>query len=169
MLPHQLFRSITNFLSQNVIVVIDLAEVVLYFVFSDNLIVKNKWKNLIIFTKLFFEKDGFKVNYHFLSISMRRKKDLVRTVHNRREPQRHLLEKNGTVKFAMKSCKFLRNFRWNIPEKFSGISGGKIPEKFSGISWDYVFYAELGEIPHFCFLGVSYKKMETRLGLGISI
>ena len=42
MLPLQLFRNITNFLSQNVIVVIDLTEVVLYFVFLDNLIVKNK-------------------------------------------------------------------------------------------------------------------------------
>ena len=42
MLPLQLFRSITNFLSQNVIVVIDLAEVVLYYVFSENLIVMNK-------------------------------------------------------------------------------------------------------------------------------
>ena len=30
---------------------------------------------------------------------MERKKDLVRAVHNRREPQRHLFEKNGTVKF----------------------------------------------------------------------
>ena len=36
------FRSIANFLSQNVIVVFVLAEVVLYFVFSDNWIVKNK-------------------------------------------------------------------------------------------------------------------------------
>ena len=55
------------------------------------------------FYKFFFEKDGFKVNYHFSTISMQRKKDFVRAVHNRREPQRHLLEKNGTVKFAMKS------------------------------------------------------------------
>ena len=29
---------------------------------------------------------------------------------------------------------FLRNFRRNIPEKFSGISWGEIPEKFPGIS-----------------------------------
>jgi len=44
----------------------------------------------------FFLKDGSKVNYYFLSIRMQRKKDLVRAVHNRKEPQRHLLEKNGT-------------------------------------------------------------------------
>jgi len=37
--------------------------------------------------KIFFLKDGFKVNYHFLSIRMQRRKGLVRAVHNRREPQ----------------------------------------------------------------------------------
>ena len=115
---------------------LNLSFVILYFVFSDNLLVKNKWQNLIIFTKLFFEKDGFKINYHFSLISMQRKKYLVRAEHNRKEPQRHLLEKNRTVKFAMKFWKFLRNFLRNIPENFSGISGGKIPEKFLGISWD---------------------------------
>ena len=40
-------------------------------------------------------KDGFQINYHFALIRMR-KKDLVRAVHNKREAQRHLLEKNGT-------------------------------------------------------------------------
>ena len=45
----RVFKSITNFLSQNVIAVIDLTEVVLYFAFSDNEIVKNEWKNLIFF------------------------------------------------------------------------------------------------------------------------
>ena len=49
-----------------------------------------------IVSRIYKEKDGFKVNYHFSSISIERKKDLVRAVHNRREPQRHLLEKNGT-------------------------------------------------------------------------
>ena len=48
------------------------------------------------FYKFYFEKDGFKVNYQYSTISMQRKKDFVRAVHNRREPQRHLLEKNGT-------------------------------------------------------------------------
>ena len=38
----RVFKSITNFLSQNVIAVIDLTEVVLYFAFSDNEIVKNE-------------------------------------------------------------------------------------------------------------------------------
>ena len=52
---------------------------------------KKKFQNI-------FLKDGSKVDYYFLSIRMQRKKDLVRAVHkyNRREPQRHLLEKNGT-------------------------------------------------------------------------
>ena len=48
------------------------------------------------------------------------------------------LEKS--VKLGTKSLVFLRNFRRNIPEKFSGISWGKIPEKFSGIPRDYVLY-----------------------------
>ena len=39
-LPLQLFRSIAILLSQNVIVVIDLTEVDMYFVYSDNFIVK---------------------------------------------------------------------------------------------------------------------------------
>jgi len=41
-------------------------------------------------------KDGSKVNFYFLSMRIKRKKDLVRAVHNRKEPQRHLFEKNGT-------------------------------------------------------------------------
>jgi len=81
-----------------------------------------------------FLKDGSKVNYHFLSIRMQRKKDLVWAVHKRREPQRHLLVKNGTRKFCDEalrisqefpekySSKILRNFLRKIPEKFSGIS-----------------------------------------------
>ena len=56
-----------------------------------------------IVSRIYKEKDGFKVNYQYSTISMQRKKDFVRAVHNRRKPQRHLLEKNGTVKFAMKS------------------------------------------------------------------
>ena len=55
---------------------------------------KNK-KNVLKFLNIFL-KDGSEVNYHFLSIRMQRKKDLIRAVHNRREPQRHLLEKSGT-------------------------------------------------------------------------
>ena len=46
--------------------------------------------------KIFFFKYGSKVDYHFLLMRMQRKKDLVKAVHNRRESQRHLLEKNGT-------------------------------------------------------------------------
>ena len=48
------------------------------------------------------------------------------------------LEKS--VKLGTKSLVLIRNFRRNIPEKFSGISWGKIPEKFSGIPRDYVLY-----------------------------
>ena len=57
-------------------------------------------------------------------------------MHERREPQRHLLEKNGTWKFCKKFWEFLRNFRRNIPEKFLWISW----EKFSGISWNLFSY-----------------------------
>ena len=70
-LPLQPFRSITIFLSQNVIVVFDLTEVVMYFVCSDNKIVKKKK------ISKYFLKDGSEVNYHFLSIRIQRKKDLV--------------------------------------------------------------------------------------------
>ena len=52
----------------------------------------------------FFLKYGSKVNYHFSLIRIQRKKYLVRAVHNRREPQRHLLEKTeleNSVKFAI--------------------------------------------------------------------
>jgi len=75
-LPLQLFKSITNFLSQNVIVVFDLTEVVINFVFSDSF----KFHH---FSKIFFLKDGSKVNYHFSSKRMQRKKDLVRAVQNK--------------------------------------------------------------------------------------
>ena len=70
MLPLQLFKSITIFLSQNVIVVFDLTKVVMYFVLfrQQNCQEKIFKKNL---------KDGSKVNYQFLSIRMQRKKDLV--------------------------------------------------------------------------------------------
>ena len=51
-------------------------------------------KNVLKFLNIFLK--GSKVNYHFLSIRMQRKKDLVWAVHKRREPQRHLLVKNGT-------------------------------------------------------------------------
>ena len=73
-LPLQLFRSITIFFSQNVIVVYDLTEVVMYFDYSDKRI-KNK-KNVLKFLNIFL-KDGSDVNYHFLSIRIQRKKDLV--------------------------------------------------------------------------------------------
>jgi hypothetical protein len=52
-------------------------------------------KNVLKFLNIFL-KDGSEVNYHFLSIRMQRKKDLVWAVHKRKEPQRHLLVKNGT-------------------------------------------------------------------------
>ena len=42
---------------------------------------------------------------------MQKKIDLVKAVHNRRKPQRHLLEKNGTYKFFKISQEF--------PEKYS--------------------------------------------------
>ena len=48
-LPLQPLRKITIFLSQNAIVVFELIEVVIYFVYSDNWIVKKK-------SKLFFSK-----------------------------------------------------------------------------------------------------------------
>ena len=58
----------------------------------------------------FFLKDGSKVNYYFLSMRMQRKKDLVRAVHNRKEPQRHLLEKNGTGKFCDEVLRISQEF-----------------------------------------------------------
>jgi len=91
-------------------VVFDLTAIVMYFVYSDNWIVKKKWKKIY---KIFFLKDGSKVNYHFLSIRMQRKKNLVRAVHKRREPQRHLLEKNGTWKLYDEVLRISQEF----PEK----------------------------------------------------
>ena len=49
---------------------------------------------------------------------MQRKKDLVRAVHNRSEPQRHLLEKNGTCKFC-KICDEVLKISHECPEKYS--------------------------------------------------
>ena len=49
---------------------------------------------------------------------MQRKKDLVRAVHKRREPQRHLLEKNGTHKFC-KICDEVLKISQEFPEKYS--------------------------------------------------
>ena len=46
---------------------------------------------------------------------MQRKKDLVRAVHNRREPQRLLLEKNGTWKLSEEILRISQEF----PEKYS--------------------------------------------------
>ena len=88
----------------------------------------------------FFLKDGSKVNYYFLSMMMQRKKDLVRAVHNRKEPQRHLLEKNWTWKFCDEvlriSLEFPEKYFWEILRKFLR----KIPEKFSGISRNLFSY-----------------------------
>jgi len=53
----------------------------------------------------------------------------------------------NSVKFALESWKFLRNFRRNIPKKFSEIFGSKIPEKFLGIFWNYVSYSVPHKIP----------------------
>ena len=71
-LPLQLFRSIRIFLSQNVIVVFDLTEVVMYFVYCLCILFRQ-----VNCQKKNFLKDGSEVNYHFLSIRMQRKKDLV--------------------------------------------------------------------------------------------
>ena len=70
----RVFKSITNFLSQNVIAVIDLTEVVLYFVFSDNEIVKNEWKNLIFFPKKNVEKMVLKLMFIFHQYGYKEKK-----------------------------------------------------------------------------------------------
>ena len=65
-----------------------------------------------------FLKRWFWSKFLFLSIRMQRKKDLVRAVLNRREPQRHLVEKTELEK----SWEFLRNFLQKIPEEFTWIS-----------------------------------------------
>ena len=53
---------------------------------------------------------------------MKRKKDSVSAVHTRREPQKHLLEKNGTWKFCDKvqkiSQKFPEKYSWEILRNF---------------------------------------------------
>ena len=74
----QLFGRMTNFSSQNVRVVffILLKLSIVFSFFSDNWIIKNRWKTIIDFS-IFFWK-----------------------VHNRREPQRRLLEKKRTWKFC---------------------------------------------------------------------
>ena len=62
---------------------------------------------------------------------MQRKKDLVRAVHNRRESQRHLLEKNGTWQFCDEVVRISHEF----PEKYSwGISW----EKFQRNSQEFL-------------------------------
>ena len=58
-MPLQLFRSITIFFSQNVIVVYNLTEVVTYFVYSDNWIVKKKLKKEKKISKFFFKLSFF--------------------------------------------------------------------------------------------------------------
>ena len=75
-------------------------------------------KKFTNFYIIYFEKDGFKVNYNFSSISMQRKKDLVRTVRNKREPHRNLFEENGTYKFC-KICDEVLKFSQEFPEKYS--------------------------------------------------
>jgi len=61
-------------------------------------------------------------------------------MHNRREPQRHLLEKNGTWKFCDEIQKIFQEFpekySWEILRNFLR----KIQEKFSGISINLYFY-----------------------------
>ena len=74
-------------------------------------------KKIDNFSNTFLKKDGFKVNYHFSSISMQRKKDLVRAVHNRSEPRDTILEKNGTCKFC-KICNEVLKIS-ECPEKYS--------------------------------------------------
>ena len=63
---------------------------------------------------------------------MQRKEDFVRAVHNRREPQRHLLEKNGTCKFCKLCDEVLKISQEFLEEKFW--RNTQIPR-------DYVFYA----------------------------
>ena len=77
-----------------------------------------------------FIKDGFKV-YHFSSISMQRKRDLARAVHNRKNPQRHLLEKNGTCKFFQISQEFPEKYSWEILGNFLGKNSWEILRNFS--------------------------------------
>jgi len=73
-LPLQLFRSITIFLCQNVIAVFDLTEVVMYFFLFRQMNCEEKIKkNVLKFLNIYL-KDGSEVNYHFLSIRMRKKK-----------------------------------------------------------------------------------------------
>ena len=74
-LPLQLFRRITIFLSQNVKVVFDLAEVV-FCLFRQMNCQEKILKNVLKFLNIFL-KDGSEVNYHFLSMRIQRKKDLV--------------------------------------------------------------------------------------------
>jgi len=49
---------------------------------------------------------------------MQRKKDLVRTVRNKREPHRNLFEENGTYKFC-KICDEVLKISQEFPEKYS--------------------------------------------------
>ena len=72
----------------------------------------------IEFANFFFLKVGFKVNYHFSSKSMQIKIDLARAVHNKKKPQRHLLEKNGTCKLFKISQEFPENYSGKIWRNF---------------------------------------------------
>ena len=84
---------------------------------------------------------------------MQRKKDLVRAVHNRREPQRHLWEKmeiKNSKKLVMKSREFLWNSLRKLQEKFYIIQFPKnsenlcpSPENFSEISGEIFCRKEL--------------------------
>ena len=116
-----------------------------YFVYSDKWFVKKKiFENCFKIFKYFFNRWFWSKLSYFIKKDAK-KKDLVWAMHKRREPQRHLLVKNGTWKFCREvlrisqefpekySWEILRNFLRKIPEKFSGISRNLfsylIPEK----------------------------------------
>ena len=65
---------------------------------------------------------------------MQRKRDLVRAVHNRKKPQRHLLEKNGTCKFFKISQEFPEKYSWEILGNFLGKNSWEILRNFSKLS-----------------------------------
>ena len=82
------------------------------------------------------------------------KKDLVSSVHNIREPQRHLLEKNGTLKFCDEALTISEESReeysWEILRNFLR----KIPKKFSGIFWNLFSYLIPLKISNKSFSGI---------------
>ena len=134
----------------------------IFIVFSDK----------IIFPKLVFLKDGSKCWLSFFINKDSKKKTLVRAMHYRiishlRDAYWRKTDFEHSVKFGMKSWKFLRNFRriflwnsqkfwgisrqyvsyplnwWPSSKNFSGIFSQEIPKNYSGISQDFVFYSVL--------------------------